>query len=200
MEQSAVCFVTDYKPSEGKGKRHFKENGPCVRAQKHPGTVSPLLLPEVDFFLSFRNHRSSPSIARSQQLARLHVSRPTIWISQALAWQEWQCLHRGSSARAVNLIGSYYHQVSLLSFTPCWSSSSQPQQPCFLVDLLNGYFLLAQSQSWPDPATSSILMQSLQPDRSNFAVAGFPSPEEHEDTANRPTDSKWCHWALTVYW
>lgn len=46
--------------------------------------------PERNFFPRlFRNH----TIAQSQQLARLCVSELTIWISQALPWQEWQCLH-----------------------------------------------------------------------------------------------------------
>lgn len=109
-------------------KRTFLENRPRVRAQKHLGTVRQLLLPRVEFFLSVRNH----TIAQSQQLARLHVSNPTICTSQALTWQEWQCLHRGSSARAVNLIGSYYHQVihSLLVFI---KSAAAAMFSCWLI-------------------------------------------------------------------
>lgn len=154
----------------------------CVAAQRHLGTVSQLLLGVEDFFLSFRNHRSSTSIARPQPLARLHVSNHTIWISQAPVWQEWQCLHRGSLARAVNLIGSYYHQVSLCRSHPAGLHQVGHSSHFFVDFFQKGIFssppLLTQSQTWPDPATSSILMQSLQPDRSNFAVAGFRSPKQ----------------------
>lgn len=54
-----------------------------------------------------------------------------------------------------------------LSFTACWSSSSRPQQPCFLVDLSNRYFLLSSPRAKTSavPATSSILMQSSWPDK-----------------------------------
>lgn len=95
------------------------------------------------FFLSFRNHRSSPSIVQSQQLARLHVSIPTIWISQALVWQEWQCLHRGSLVRTVNLIGSLYHQVSLCRSHPAGLHQVSRSSQFFLCDLLKGNFLLS---------------------------------------------------------
>lgn len=127
---------------------------PCVRAQKHLGTVSQLLWPGEEFFPRlFRNH----TIARSQQLARLCVCEPTRWISQALPWQGWQCLHWGSSATAANLILTFSSSSSLSPppLTACCSSSPQPQRPT-----LPSWFF-KQGFLWLNAAASSELMQIL---------------------------------------
>lgn len=113
---------------------------PCVRAQKHLGTSVRYYDPERNFFPRlFRNH----TIAQSQQLARLCVSEPTIWISQKLPWQEWQCLHSGSSARAANLIPTF---SSSSSFRHCHSQPAglhhvTRSSRVSLVDSLNRVFL-----------------------------------------------------------
>lgn len=138
-----------------------------------------------------------PSIARSQQLARLHVSNTTIWISQALALTGVTVFTQRLLSQGCESHRQLLPPGSSPSLTPCWSSSSQPQQPCFFVDLFSP--LLPQSQTWPDPdRLIYINAVPCKPFRSNFAVAGSPSPGEHEDAANRPTDSKWCHWAHTA--
>lgn len=102
----------------------------------------------------FRNH----TIAQSQQLARLCVSEPTRWISQALPWQEWQCLHWGSSATTANLILTFSSSSSFspLPLTARCSSSRQPQQPSFPS------WFFEQGFPWLDAATSSKLLQTLQ--------------------------------------
>lgn len=113
-------------------------------------SLSYYFYPESAFFTSFSSHRSSPSISQAQQLARLYVSSPTIWISQALVWQEWQCLHRGSSATAVNLICSYYHhQVSLCRSHPA-GLHQLGRGSLLFFHLLKVYFLSCVPRSEPD--------------------------------------------------
>lgn len=115
---SFCLFGIDHKPYDGKGKGALMKVA-HVSGFKNTLAQAVSYYSESAFFLSFCSHRSSlPSIAKAQQLAHLYVSNATIWISQALVWQEWQCLHRGSSAAAVNLICSYYHQVSLCRSHP----------------------------------------------------------------------------------
>lgn len=100
-----------------------------------------------------------PSIARSQQLARLHVSNTTIWISQAPALTGVTVFTQRLLSQGCESHRQLLPPGSSPSFTPCWSSSSQPQQPCFF---LLTYFPLSSLRARPDqiPTASSILMQS----------------------------------------
>lgn len=116
---SFCLFGIDHKPYDGKGKGALMKVAHVSGFKNTLAQAVSYYYSESAFFLSFCSHRSSlPSIAKAQQLAHLYISNATIWISQALVWQEWQCLHRGSSAAAVNLICSYYHQVSLCRSHP----------------------------------------------------------------------------------
>lgn len=59
-----------------------------------------------------------------------------IWIWQSPPWQKWQCLHRGSSVRAINLIHQRFQPAH---FTPSSFSSSNALshffKPFFYVDV-----------------------------------------------------------------
>lgn len=99
----------------------------------------------------FRNH----TIAQSQQLARLCVSEPTIWISQALP-------DRSDSVYTLLGQGCEFHPhffflffFSPLSLTACCYSSRHPQQPSFPC------WFFKQGFPWLDATTSSKLMQIL---------------------------------------
>lgn len=163
MQFVLVKIINDF------GFVFFLENWPCVKAQKHLGTVP------------VPNH----TIVQSQQLARLHVSNPTVCISQALAWQEWQCLHRGSSVRAVNFIRHLLPPGFSLSFTAHWSSSSRPQQPCFLVDFSNRYFLLSSLRATTSAVACNLInINAILVTTQTLQWLFFPGAEVRQDTAS----------------